>query len=83
MTSNKKILTGVVITALIILMLRKKIAIALNNTPFGAISDRLFNVISSLLPLQTGCCLAPVLTTQDAITQLLDREFTFGLLIEI
>ena len=47
MTSNKKILTGVVITALILLMLRKKIAIALNNTPFGAISDRLFNVIAS------------------------------------
>jgi len=47
MTSNKKILTGVVITAIILLMLRKKIAIALNTTPFGVISDRLFNVISS------------------------------------
>jgi len=47
MSSNKKVLTGVVITALILFMLRKKIATALNNTPFGAISDRLFNVISS------------------------------------
>ena len=47
MTSNKKVLTGVVITAIILFMLRKKIATALNNTPFGAISDRLFNVISS------------------------------------
>jgi len=28
-------------------MLRKNIATALNNTPFGAISDRLFNVISN------------------------------------
>lgn len=46
MTSNKKLLTGVVITAIILFMLRKKIATALNNTPFGAISDKLFNVIS-------------------------------------
>jgi lysozyme len=28
------------------MMLRKKIATALNNTPFGVVSDRLFNVIS-------------------------------------
>lgn len=47
MTRNKNLLTGIVITTLILLMLRKKIAIALNLTPFGAISDRLFNVISN------------------------------------
>jgi len=46
MTRDKKILTGIVITTIVLLMLRKKIATALNNTPFGAISDRLFNVIS-------------------------------------
>jgi hypothetical protein len=47
MTRDKKILTGIVITTIVLLMLRKKIATALNNTPFGAISDRLFNVIFS------------------------------------
>ena len=46
MTRNKKILAGIVITTIVLMMLRKKIATALNNTPFGAISDRLFNVIS-------------------------------------
>jgi lysozyme len=46
MTRDKKILTGIVITTIVLLMLRKKIATALNNTPFGLISDRLFNVIS-------------------------------------
>ena len=46
MTRNKKILAGIVITTIVFMMLRKKIATALNNTPFGAISDRLFNVIS-------------------------------------
>jgi lysozyme len=47
MTSNKKVLTGVVITAIILFMLRKKIATALNKTPFGAISDKLFNIIAN------------------------------------
>jgi lysozyme len=46
MTRNKKILAGIVITTIVLIMLRKKIATALNNTPFGAISDKLFNVIS-------------------------------------
>lgn len=47
MTRNKQLLAGIVITSIVLLMLRKKIAIALNSTPFGAISDRLFNVISN------------------------------------
>jgi len=47
MTRNKKILTGIVITTIVLIMLRKKIATALNNTPFGVISDKLFNVISN------------------------------------
>jgi lysozyme len=46
MTRDKKILTGIVITTIVLMMLRKKIATALNNTPFGVISDKLFNVIS-------------------------------------
>ena len=45
MTRDKKILTGIVITTIVLLMLRKKIATALNNTPFGTISDKLFNII--------------------------------------
>jgi GH24 family phage-related lysozyme (muramidase) len=45
-TRNKKIATGLIVTALILIMLRKNIATALNNTPFSAISDKLFNVIS-------------------------------------
>jgi len=48
MTGEKKILTGLVITTIVILMLRKKIATALNNTPFSFISDKLFNLISNL-----------------------------------
>ena len=48
MTKNQKILTGIAITTIILFMLRKKIAAALNNTPFASISDRLFNVISQL-----------------------------------
>lgn len=47
MTRDKKILTGLVLTTIVLYMLRKKIATALNTTPFGAISDKLFNVISS------------------------------------
>ena len=46
MTRNRKILAGIVITTIVLMMLRKKIATALNNTPFGVISDKLFNVIS-------------------------------------
>ena len=47
MTRDKKILTGIVITTIVLLMLRKKIATALNKTPFGAISDKLFNIIAN------------------------------------
>ena len=47
MTRNKKVLTGIIITTIVLIMLRKKIATALNITPFGAISDKLFNIISN------------------------------------
>ena len=43
---NKQIATGLIVTTIVLIMLRKNIAIALNKTPFGAISDKLFNVIS-------------------------------------
>jgi len=43
---KKKLATGLIVTAIILIMLRKNIATALNKTPFSAISDRLFNVIS-------------------------------------
>lgn len=43
---NKKLATGLLVTAIILIMLRKNIATALNKTPFSAISDKLFNVIS-------------------------------------
>lgn len=46
MTRNNKILAGIVITTIVITMLRKKIYTALNTTPFGAISDKLFNLIA-------------------------------------
>jgi GH24 family phage-related lysozyme (muramidase) len=47
MTYNKKkIATGVLITAIVIIMLRKNLATALNSTPFSSISDKLFNLIS-------------------------------------
>ena len=48
MTKNQKIFTGIAITTIILYMLRKRIATALNNTPFAAISDRLFNLISQV-----------------------------------
>ena len=48
MASNKKVLASLVITTIVLYMLRKKIATALNKTPFSVISDRIFNVISSL-----------------------------------
>ena len=47
MASNKKVLATLVISTIVLYMLRKRIATALNNTPFGAISDRLFNVIAN------------------------------------
>jgi len=47
MTKNEKVVLGLLGTALIIIMLRKRIATALNKTPFGAISDKIFNTISS------------------------------------
>lgn len=47
MTKNKKAVLGILATAIILYMLRKQIATALNKTPFGAISDKIFNVISS------------------------------------
>jgi len=46
MTKNKKIVASILVTAIILYMLRTKIAAALNKTPFAAISDRLFNLIS-------------------------------------
>jgi lysozyme len=49
MTENKKIVTGIVVATIIIMILtRKKIATYLNKTPFGSISDKLFNLISRL-----------------------------------
>lgn len=47
MTKDKKAVVGIVVAAIILIMLRKQIATALNKTPFGSISDKLFNVISS------------------------------------
>ena len=46
MASNKKVLATLVITTIVLYMLRKRIATALNNTPFALVSDKLFNVIS-------------------------------------
>ena len=48
MASNKKVLATLVITTIVLYMLRKRIATALNNTPFAVISDKIFNLISSL-----------------------------------
>ena len=47
MNQKQKVATGIVATLIILVMLRKKIATALNNTAFASISDSLFNVISS------------------------------------
>ena len=47
MNRKQKLVTGIAITTIILLMLRKKIATALNTTAFANISDSLFNVISS------------------------------------
>ena len=47
MASNKKVLATLVISTIVLIMLRKRIATALNNTPFALISDKLFNIIAS------------------------------------
>jgi len=47
MNKKQKVITGLAVTAIILIMLRKRIATALNNTSFAAVSDSLFNVISS------------------------------------
>jgi lysozyme len=47
MNRKQKIVTGIAVTTIILLMLRKRLATALNNTSFASISDSLFNVISS------------------------------------
>ena len=47
MTKNQKVLAGVAITGIILLMLRKRIASALNTTAFASVSNKLFNVISN------------------------------------
>jgi lysozyme len=47
MTKNQKVVAGVAITAIILLMLRKRIASALNTTAFATVSNKLFNVISN------------------------------------
>jgi GH24 family phage-related lysozyme (muramidase) len=47
MNRKQKLVTGIAVTAIILIMLRKKIATALNTTAFSSISDSLFNVISS------------------------------------
>lgn len=48
MTKNQKALIGITVGAIIILMIRKKLATMLTNTPFGAISDKLFNLVGGL-----------------------------------
>lgn len=48
MASKKKVLATLVITTIVLYMLRKRIATALNNTPFAVISNKIFNLISSL-----------------------------------
>jgi lysozyme len=45
---DKQILTALAISTIVLFMLRKRIATYLNKTPFGAISDRLFNFIGKL-----------------------------------
>lgn len=46
MTKNKKVVTGIIVTAVLLYMFRKQLATALNKTPFGSVSDKLFNLIS-------------------------------------
>ena len=47
MNKRQKVAAGITITAIILIMLRKRIATALNSTSFAAVSDSIFNVISS------------------------------------
>jgi lysozyme len=44
--TKKKVTLGIIISVAILYMFRKKIATALNSTPFASISDSLFNIIS-------------------------------------
>lgn len=44
---NKQILTAIAVGTIVIFMLRQRIATYLNKTPFGVISDKLFNFIGS------------------------------------
>ena len=48
MTKNKKVAIGIGVTVLILFMLRKKLALKLTNTSFGALSDKIFNLIGGL-----------------------------------
>ena len=48
MTKNKKVAIGIGVTVLILFMLRKKLAEKLTNTSFGALSDKIFNLIGGL-----------------------------------
>lgn len=48
MTKNKKVAIGIGVTILILFMLRKKLAEKLTNTSFGALSDKIFNLIGGL-----------------------------------
>ena len=47
MTRDKKVALTIGATIIILYMLRKKIASALNSTAFGTVSDKLFNLISN------------------------------------
>jgi len=48
MTKDKKVALGIGVTLLILFMLRKKLAEKLTNTSFGALSDKIFNLIGGL-----------------------------------
>lgn len=48
MTKNKKVALSIGVTILILFMLRKKLAEKLTNTTFGALSDKIFNLIGGL-----------------------------------
>lgn len=48
MTRNKKILATAVVSIIVFYMLRTKLAKSLTNTKFGALSDKLFNLIGGL-----------------------------------
>jgi len=48
MNNKQKKILYIGLPLIVLLMLRKKLATSLNNTPFGSVSDSLFNLISSL-----------------------------------